>query len=355
MLGEAATRTVTEQLRACSREEAELQAQLLRRPASGDRGRGPGRAAARPPRRGARRSSSGSPSSSGASSGRPTEPLGAPRSASEIERKLERLARRREQLGPGQPARRARVRGGARARRASSRSSARTSSRRSPSSQGLIRETDRKIRRAPSRRPSRRPQRNFEELVEHLFPGGRGRLRLVDASAAPAWCSGRRRRRRRRSSIRPTTAGRSGREAEAFGGRGVRATPRASRSRSRRPARRRGGCRCSRAARRRWSRWPSCSPSSSPGRRPFYILDEVEAALDDANIDRFLQLVRRFSDRAQFIIVTHQKRTMDAADVLYGVSMGEGGVTKVISRRAPADDAQPTPPRKPRPPSTRRG
>jgi len=66
---------------------------------------------------------------------------------------------------------------------------------------------------------------------------------------------------------------------------------------------------------------------------PFYILDEVEAALDDANIDRFLQLVRRFSDRAQFVIVTHQKRTMDAADVLYGVSMGEGGVTKVISRR----------------------
>jgi chromosome segregation protein len=68
---------------------------------------------------------------------------------------------------------------------------------------------------------------------------------------------------------------------------------------------------------------------------PFYILDEVEAALDDANIDRFLQLVRRFADRAQFIIVTHQKRTMDAADVLYGVSMGQGGVTKVISRRMP--------------------
>jgi chromosome segregation protein len=70
---------------------------------------------------------------------------------------------------------------------------------------------------------------------------------------------------------------------------------------------------------------------------PFYILDEVEAALDDANIDRFLQLVRRFADRAQFVIVTHQKRTMDAADVLYGVSMGEGGITKVISRRLPRD------------------
>ena len=69
---------------------------------------------------------------------------------------------------------------------------------------------------------------------------------------------------------------------------------------------------------------------------PFYILDEVEAALDDANIDRFLQLVRRYSDRAQFVIVTHQKRTMDAADVLYGVSMKDGA-TKVISRRLPRE------------------
>jgi chromosome segregation protein len=66
---------------------------------------------------------------------------------------------------------------------------------------------------------------------------------------------------------------------------------------------------------------------------PFYILDEVEAALDDINIDRFLQLVRRYSDRAQFIVVTHQKRTMDAADTLYGVSMGGDGVSRVISRK----------------------
>ena len=71
---------------------------------------------------------------------------------------------------------------------------------------------------------------------------------------------------------------------------------------------------------------------------PFYILDEVEAALDDVNIDRFLQLVRRFSNRAQFVVVTHQKRTMDAADVLYGVSMGGDGVTKVISRRLPREE-----------------
>ena len=66
---------------------------------------------------------------------------------------------------------------------------------------------------------------------------------------------------------------------------------------------------------------------------PFYILDEVEAALDDINIDRFLELVKRYSDRAQFIVVTHQKRTMDAADTLYGVSMGGDGVSRVVSRR----------------------
>ena len=71
---------------------------------------------------------------------------------------------------------------------------------------------------------------------------------------------------------------------------------------------------------------------------PFYILDEVEAALDDPNLTRFLALLRRYADRAQFIVVTHQKRTMEAADTLYGVSMGDDGVSKVISRRLPRDD-----------------
>ena len=69
---------------------------------------------------------------------------------------------------------------------------------------------------------------------------------------------------------------------------------------------------------------------------PFYILDEVEAALDDLNLDRFLALLRRYSDRAQFIVITHQKRTMEAADWLYGVSMGADGVSKVLSRRLPS-------------------
>ncbi|HET8980956.1 MAG TPA: AAA family ATPase [Solirubrobacteraceae bacterium] len=66
---------------------------------------------------------------------------------------------------------------------------------------------------------------------------------------------------------------------------------------------------------------------------PFYILDEVEAALDDLNISRFLELLRQYSSRAQFIVVTHQKRTMEAADSLYGVSMSSDGISKVISRR----------------------
>ncbi|MGH3078313.1 MAG: AAA family ATPase, partial [Gaiellaceae bacterium] len=67
----------------------------------------------------------------------------------------------------------------------------------------------------------------------------------------------------------------------------------------------------------------------------FYLLDEVEAALDDTNIARFVELLRRYADRAQFVVVTHQKRTMEAADVLYGVTMGPDGVSQVVSRRLP--------------------
>ncbi|MGZ4318486.1 MAG: chromosome segregation SMC family protein [Gaiellaceae bacterium] len=70
---------------------------------------------------------------------------------------------------------------------------------------------------------------------------------------------------------------------------------------------------------------------------PFYLLDEVEAALDDTNIGRFVDLLRRYSDRAQFIVVTHQKTTMEAADVLYGVTMGGDGVSQVVSRRLPRE------------------
>ena len=65
---------------------------------------------------------------------------------------------------------------------------------------------------------------------------------------------------------------------------------------------------------------------------PFCIYDEVEAALDDANIDRFAKYLRKFYD-IQFAIVTHQKATMEHADVLYGVTMPEQGISKVLSLR----------------------
>ena len=73
---------------------------------------------------------------------------------------------------------------------------------------------------------------------------------------------------------------------------------------------------------------------------PFYILDEVEAALDDLNIDRLLSMLRRYQNRTQFIVITHQKRTMEVADVLYGVSMGADGTSKVLSRKMPAASRQ---------------
>ncbi|MDH3462346.1 MAG: AAA family ATPase, partial [Acidimicrobiia bacterium] len=69
---------------------------------------------------------------------------------------------------------------------------------------------------------------------------------------------------------------------------------------------------------------------------PFYVLDEVEAALDDANLRRFLKIVDEFRQRAQLIIVTHQQQTMEAADVLYGVTMEPGGSSKVV-RKAMTD------------------
>jgi len=66
---------------------------------------------------------------------------------------------------------------------------------------------------------------------------------------------------------------------------------------------------------------------------PFCILDEIDAPLDDANIHRFLKMIKAFSDQTQFIIITHNKITMEAADVLYGVTMEQPGVSRVVSVR----------------------
>ncbi|MBE6007663.1 MAG: chromosome segregation protein SMC [Lachnospiraceae bacterium] len=64
---------------------------------------------------------------------------------------------------------------------------------------------------------------------------------------------------------------------------------------------------------------------------PFCVLDEIEAALDDANVNRFAQYLKRFADDTQFIVITHRKGTMESADTMYGVTMQEKGVSKIIS------------------------
>ncbi|MGW3294847.1 AAA family ATPase [Streptomyces xiamenensis] len=66
---------------------------------------------------------------------------------------------------------------------------------------------------------------------------------------------------------------------------------------------------------------------------PFYVMDEVEAALDDTNLQRLIRIMRELRDSSQLIVITHQKRTMEVADALYGVSMQGDGVSKVISQR----------------------
>ena len=66
---------------------------------------------------------------------------------------------------------------------------------------------------------------------------------------------------------------------------------------------------------------------------PFYILDEVEAALDDANLGRLLTTLEDLRESSQLIVITHQKRTMEIADALYGVSMRQDGVSAVVGQR----------------------
>ncbi len=71
---------------------------------------------------------------------------------------------------------------------------------------------------------------------------------------------------------------------------------------------------------------------------PFCILDELDAPLDDANIGRFVTLLRHFSERTQFVVITHNKRTMEASDRLYGVTMQQVGISKIVSVRLSETD-----------------
>ncbi len=331
MLGESGEDAVTERLRACSREEAELQASLR------TAGEAVTEAEVRVAHLGDRRAEAATELERiGATLGRE---LAAASEALddaerlEIETKLERVARRREQLGPVNPL----------AEREYEQALEHVESLETQRAdletalselQGLIRETDRKIA-AAFEQTFEATERNFEELVEHLFPGGRGRLRLVDDRRGPKPVLGG----AEEPQPEAAEAGAEGEpepepEEDEFASQGVEIEVTPAGKATRRLSLLSGGEKALVALAFVFAVFLA-RPS------PFYILDEVEAALDDANIDRFLQLVERFSDRAQFIVVTHQKRTMDAAHVLYGVSMGKGGVTKVVSRKFEAGPEQP--------------
>jgi chromosome segregation protein len=192
----------------------------------------------------------------------------------------------------------------------------------------LIAETDRQIRET-FEETFEAAARNFEELAAQLFPGGRGRLRLVTERDGPRPVLG--------GQPLPSpdeepegSAGETGEvdeePREDLDGVEIEVTP--AGKDMKRLTLLSGGEKSMTALAFLFAVFLA-RPC------PFYILDEVEAALDDLNIDRFLSLLSRYSSRAQFIVVTHQKRTMEAADNLYGVSMGSDGISKVISRRLP--------------------
>ena len=135
---------------------------------------------------------------------------------------------------------------------------------------------------------------NFEQIFSTLFPGGEGRLKLTD----------------------PNELLEAGIEMEAKpSGKNVRKLSLLS-----------GGERALTALAFLFAIFRS-RPS------PFYVMDEVEAALDDINLHRFLELVSEFRREAQLVIVSHQKRTMEVADVLYGVSMAPAGSSRVLSEK----------------------
>jgi chromosome segregation protein len=249
--------------------------------------------------------------------------------------RVERLTRRREQLGPVNPLAKEEY---AEAlthveELESQRTDLETALRELRS---VIRETDRQIEETFAETFAA-AARNFEELVGDVFPGGSGRLRLVADEQAP----------------RPVLGGQPLPDGEGVDADAIEAAAEAeSEAELRGPGE---------------QQLPGVEIEITPAGKstkrltllsggeksmtalaflfavflarpcPFYIMDEVEAALDDLNLDRFLTLLRRYAGRAQFIVITHQRRTMEAADWLFGVSMGENGVSKVLSRRLPAE------------------
>jgi len=214
----------------------------------------------------------------------------------ELSAKLERLERRREQLGQVNPL--------AREEYEAEKERLDELSRQRADLEASLNELE-QLRRELTETVERRfaetfeaVQRHFTEVAATLFPGGEGRLRLTEDEEGEAGIE---------VELRPA---------------GKRVTRLSLLS---------GGEKALGAIAFLFSLFLA-RPS------PFYLLDEVEAALDDTNIARFTGLLRRYAHEAQFIVITHQKRTMEAADVLYGVTMGPDGVSQIVSRRLPHED-----------------
>ncbi|MDX6616579.1 MAG: chromosome segregation protein, partial [Solirubrobacterales bacterium] len=246
----------------------------------------------------------------------------------EIDAKLERIVRRREQIGPVNPLAESEY-GEAREHLDLLSEQRKDLEKALRELQSLIRRTDKEIA-AAFEETFEATAKNFEEMVAELFPGGSGKLRTVEEAPevevkAPVV-----------EGEQPPEPSDDEEEEELDVpedphnlGVEIEVTP-AGKS-ARRLSLLSGGEKSLVAL-----AFVFAVLLARPC--PFYILDEVEAALDDLNLDRFLRVVRRFADRSQFIVVTHQKRTMDAADALYGISMGDDGITKVVSRRLPRDE-----------------
>ncbi|MFZ2049473.1 MAG: AAA family ATPase, partial [Solirubrobacteraceae bacterium] len=248
--------------------------------------------------------------------------------------RLERLRRRREQLGPVNPLAQEEYAEALahveelEARRGDLETALREL-------RTVIRDTDRQIQET-FQQTFDAAARNFEELAKEVFPGGSGRLRLVSDEQGPRQVLGGQEPQdaEQAESAADAEAGEQEEDDELASERDqllgveIEITP-AGKS-AKRLSLLSGGEKSMTALAFLFAVFLA-KPC------PFYILDEVEAALDDLNLDRFLALLRRYADRAQFIVITHQKRTMEAADWLYGVSMGGDGVSKVISRRLPPE------------------
>jgi chromosome segregation protein len=260
--------------------------------------------------------------------------------------RLERLARRREQLGPVNPLAQSEYEEALAhvEELEHQREDLETALR---ELNKLIADTDRQIRQS-FEQTFEAAARNFEQVAERLFPGGRGRLRLVtERDGGPARVLGggplpndgksdadegeEGDRDTADLDSHPPTPYHQEQDEEDLLGVEIEITP--AGKDMKRLTLLSGGEKSMTALAFLFAVFLA-RPC------PFYILDEVEAALDDLNIDRFLELLRTYSSQAQFIVVTHQKRTMEAADSLYGVSMSADGISKVISRRLPAAQEQ---------------